>query len=152
MDCFHVLGWTPPVNVLDLFAEFRRLTNGLQPAHGNGLLGALLHFGLPSIGGEQKDAMRDLILAGGPWNLDEELAILDYCETDVVALSDLLGAMQSQIDWPRALVRGRYMKAVSRIQMNGVPFAFKRCCRAILAADAPGRNDSSTSARLNSTL
>ena len=121
MDCFHVLGWTPPVNVLDLFAEFRRLTNGLQPAHGNDLLGALLHFGLPSIGGEQKYVMRDLVLTGGPWNLDEELAILDYCETDVVALSDLLVAMQSQIDWPRALLRGRYMKAVSRIQMNGVP-------------------------------
>ena len=62
MDCFHALGWPHPVNVLDLFTEFRWLTNGSQVAHGNGLLGALLHYGLPSIGGEQKDAMRDLIL------------------------------------------------------------------------------------------
>jgi hypothetical protein len=121
MDCFHVLGWTPPVNVLDLFTEFRCLTNGLRLAHGSGLLGALMYYGLPSVGGEQKDAMRDLILTGGPWSSAEEVAILDYCETDVVALADLLSAMQDQIDWPRALLRGRYMRAVSRIQMNGVP-------------------------------
>ena len=121
MDCFHVLGWAPPVNVLDLFTEFRCLTNGLRLAYGSGLLGALMHFGLPSIGGEQKDAMRDLILTGGPWSSAEELAILDYCETDVVALDNLLTAMQDQIDWPRALLRGRYMQAVSCIQMNGVP-------------------------------
>ena len=121
MDCFSVLGWTLPDHVLDLFAEFRCLTNGLRLAHGNGLLGALMHFGLPTTGGEHKDAMRDLILTGGPWSPAEQLSILDYCESDVVALAELLSAMQDQIDWPRALLRGRYMKAVSRIQMNGVP-------------------------------
>lgn len=121
LDCFHVLGWVPPANVLDLFTEFRCLTNGLHLAHGSGLLGALLYFGLPSIGGEQKDTMRDLILSAGPWNDVEQQAILDYCETDVVALANLLTVMQHQIDWPRALLRGRYMQAVSRIQMNGVP-------------------------------
>ena len=120
MDCFRVLGWDLPVNVLDLFAEFRCQTNGLYLAYGSGLIGALMHYGLPSIGGEQKDTMRDLILTGGPWSPAEELAILDYCETDVVALDNLLTAMQDRIDWPRALLRGRYMKAVSRIQMNGV--------------------------------
>ena len=121
MDCFNVLGWTLPDNVLDLFAEFRCLTNGLRLAHGSGLLGALMHFGLPTIGGEQKDAMRDLILTGGPWSPAEQMAILDYCESDVVALAQLLSAMRDQIDWPRALLRGRYMRSVSRIQMNGVP-------------------------------
>ena len=121
LDCFHVLGWTPPTNVLDLFTEFRCLTNGMRLAHGSGLLGALMHFGLPSIGGEQKDAMRDLILTGGPWSPKQELAILDYCETDVAALCGLLSAMQEEIDWPRALLRGRYMQAASRIQMNGIP-------------------------------
>jgi DNA polymerase-1 len=121
LDCFSVLGWTLPAHVLDLFAEFRCQTNGLRLAHGSGLLGALMHFGLPTIGGEQKDAMRELVLTGGPWSPAEQLAILDYCESDVVALAELLSAMQGQIDWPRALLRGRYMKAISRIQMNGVP-------------------------------
>jgi DNA polymerase I len=121
MDCFHALRWATPVNLLDLFAEFRCLTNGLRLAHGSGLIGALMYYGLPSIGGEQKVSMRDLILTRGPWSLVDELAILDYCETDVVALAHLLSAMQDQVDWPRALLRGRYMKAVSCIQMNGVP-------------------------------
>jgi hypothetical protein len=80
-----------------------------------------MHYGLPSIGGGEKDTMRDLILTGGPWSPAEELEILDYCETDVVALANLLTTMQDQIDWPRALLRGRYMQAVSCIQMNGVP-------------------------------
>ncbi len=121
MDCFHALGWAHPTHVLDLFAEFRCLTNGLRLAHGNGLLGALLYYGLPSIGGEQKSTMRDLVLTGGPWSMPEQVAILDYCETDVVALAYLIDAMQNQIDWARALLRGRYMKSVSCIQMNGVP-------------------------------
>ena len=121
MDCFHALGWLHPVHVLDLFTEFRCLTNGLRLAHGSGLLGALLHYGLPSIGGEQKDAMRDLVLTGGPWRDAEQVAILDYCETDVMALAHLLTTLQHQIDWSRALLRGRYMKAVSCIQTNGIP-------------------------------
>jgi len=121
MDCFQALGWPHPVNVLDLFTEFRCLTNGGQVSHGNGLLGALLHYELPSMGGEQKDAMRDLILTGGPWSPHERLAIIDYCESDVVSLAQLLTAMHDKIDWPRALLRGRYMKAVSDIQANGIP-------------------------------
>jgi DNA polymerase-1 len=80
-----------------------------------------LYFGLPNIGGEQKDEMRDLVLKGEPWSKFERAAILDYCESDVVALSGLLDVMQEHIDLPRSLLRGRYMKAVSRIQGNGVP-------------------------------
>ena len=121
MDCFATLGWAYPANLLDLFAEFRCLTNGLRPANGNGLLGALLYFNLPSIGGETKDAMRDLILTGGPWSEVEQSAILDYCESDVVGLAGLLSAMQSKIDLPRALLRGRYMQSVSKMQTNGIP-------------------------------
>jgi len=121
LDCFQVLGWPPPANVLDLFAEFRCITNGLRLTHGSTLLGAMLYYGLPCISGEQKDAMRDLVLTGGPWSAIEQFEILNYCETDVVALEQLLNAMNDEIDWPRALLRGRYMQAVSHIQMNGVP-------------------------------
>ena len=121
LDCFNVLGWGKPTHVVDLFVEFRWLTNGLRLPQGRSLLGALFYFGLSSIAGEQKDAMRDLILNGGPWDESEQLAILDYCESDVIALANLLTAMQEQIDLPRALLRGRYMKAVSAMQMNGIP-------------------------------
>ncbi len=121
MDCFLKLGWQLPENVLDLYVEFRCLTNGTTPPNGAGLLGALLYFGLPTIAAQHKDAMRDLTLRGGPWNEQEQLDLLDYCETDVVALELLLPAMLPTLDLPRALMRGRYMKAVSHMHTTGTP-------------------------------
>lgn len=121
LDCFCALGWPYPKNLLDLYVEFRCLTNGTPLPHGRSLLGALMHFAIPSMGGTKKEAMRDLVLRGGPWNSAECEDILAYCEADVRSLSDLLTAMQDKIDWPRALLRGRYMKAVSAMQCTGVP-------------------------------
>lgn len=121
LDCFLKLGWPLSENVLDLFVEFRCLTNGTTPPNGAGLLGALLYFGLPTITAQHKDAMRDLVLRGGPWSQQEQQDILDYCETDVSALEQLLPAMLPTLDLPRALMRGRYMKAVSRMQATGTP-------------------------------
>jgi DNA polymerase-1 len=46
LGCHLALGWPLPARVLDLFAEFRTLSNGRPPAHGSGLLGALAFFGL----------------------------------------------------------------------------------------------------------
>jgi DNA polymerase-1 len=121
MDCFLKLGWQLPENVLDLYVEFRCLTNGITPPNGAGLLGALLYFGLPTIAAQHKDAMRDLTLRGGPWTEQEQIDLLVYCETDVVALELLLPAMMPTLDLPRALMRGRYMKAVSHMHATGTP-------------------------------
>lgn len=121
MDCFLKLGWQLPENLLDLYVEFRCLTNGTTPPNGAGLLGALLYFGLPTIAAQQKGTMRELVLRGGPWNPQEQLDILDYCETDVTALEMLLPAMLPTLDLPRALMRGRYMKAVSHMHATGTP-------------------------------
>ena len=106
---------------MDLFPEFRNHTNGLPTVSGAGLLGALAHFGLDSIGAVEKGEMRDLILRRGPWTDAERQAILDYCESDVEALARLLPAMLLHIDLPRALLRGRYMAASARMERNGVP-------------------------------
>ena len=58
IGCHAVLGWPAPANVLDLFAEFRNVTNGLTTPCGNGLLGALASFGLDGIDTAEKDSMR----------------------------------------------------------------------------------------------
>jgi DNA polymerase-1 len=121
LDCHRALGWPMPARILDLFTEFRDRFNGLGTVAGNGLLGALAQFGLDGIGAEEKQDMRDLILRGGPWTQEERTAILDYCESDVVALKRLLPAMLPAISIPHALMRGRYMAAVSAMQHNGVP-------------------------------
>ncbi len=121
IGCHLALGWPVPERVLDLFTEFRNHTNGIPTVSGAGLLGALAHYGLDSIGTVEKDEMRDLILRGGPWSDAERAAILDYCESDVAALARLLPAMLPNIDLPRALLRGRYMAAAARMERNGVP-------------------------------
>lgn len=119
--CFLSLGWKLPVRILDLFAEFRCLTNGKSIPCGNGLLGALSYFGLDSIDAAEKDEMRQLAMRGGEYTQAEQRAMIDYCETDVVALAKLLPVMMPRLDWPRALLRGRYMAAAARIEWNGIP-------------------------------
>jgi hypothetical protein len=121
LSCFFALDWPLPVNVVDLFAEHRVATNGLELVYGNSLIGALALRGLASLDGAQKDAMRDLVLRQDTWILSETAAILDYCAADVSATARLLVRMAPTIDWPRALLRGRYMTAVARMEWAGVP-------------------------------
>lgn len=125
MSCFIALGWPLPCCILDLFVEFRNLNNGRSTIAGNGLLGAMLHFGLDTIGATEKQEMRDLALRGGHYTESEKSALLDYCESDVLALEKLLPKMLPRINLPHALHRGRYMKAVARMETNGIPIDVK---------------------------
>src|SRR5208337_2448133 len=121
LGCYLALGWPFPANVLDLYAEFRNLTNGLPTPCGSGLLGALAYFGLSSVEAVEKREMRELAMRGGPYTRAEQTALLAYCETDVDALARLYPKMLPAIDLPRALLRGRYMAAAASIERNGIP-------------------------------
>jgi DNA polymerase-1 len=121
LACHLALHWPLPVYVLDLYAEFRCLTNGRELQTGNSLLGALLAHGIDGLDAVEKEEMRQLALRGGPWTDAERAALLDYCASDVVALARLLEALRSRLDVPRALLRGQYMKAVARMETAGVP-------------------------------
>jgi len=126
LHCHLALGWAFPVNVLDCYVEFRTLTNGRSLPRGRGLLGALAWFGLDTMSTEEKTEWRDLILTGGPWSPQERRGVLDYCQTDVDALGDLLPRLvQALSDRPHwrehALLRGRYMRAVAVIEHRGIP-------------------------------
>jgi len=121
LGCFEVLGWSPPERILDLYVEFKRLTSGMKVPTGRGLLGALAYFGIASMEAAEKDGMRELALRGGEYTGEEKVALMDYCQTDVDSLAKLLPAMEPHIDLPRALLRGRYMVAVARMESAGVP-------------------------------
>ena len=121
LGCHLSLGWPMPARILDLFVEFRCLTNGEETPAGNSLLGALTYYGLDNIGAAEKDEMRNLVLRGGPWTREEQEAILTYCESDVLAVARLLPRMLPRIDLPRALLRGRYMAAAASLEFVGVP-------------------------------
>ena len=118
---FHALGWPAPARVLDLFVEFRAITNGLSTPSGAGLLGALVYHGLPAMDSAEKQTMRDLAIRGGPFTDDERQALLDYCAEDVHALERLLPRMLPRIDVPRALLRGRYGWASASMEHRGIP-------------------------------
>lgn len=120
-NCFLSLGWPLPARTIDLWCEFMNEWNGRQPPAGRGLLGCLVAHGLDSIAAEEKQEMRELAINGGPYSDREMLALVDYCQADVDALDRLLPIMAPKIDAPRALLRGRYMQAVARIEHNGIP-------------------------------
>ena len=119
-------GLADPCKLIDLFAEFRVETNGLQLPMGRSLLGALAFYGLSAMAEGEKEAMRELILSGGPWSHNDRVAILDYCAEDVDATSMLLVVMAQQIAASRrrlghAVLRGRYMGAVAAMEHIGIP-------------------------------
>ncbi len=121
IGCYLSLGWQLPKRVLDLYVEFRCLTSGLGSANGYGLLGAMCHYGLPSIEAGEKESMRQLAMRDGPYTEEERRALLEYCESDVMALAQLLPAMLQKNDLPRALLRGRYMIAAAAMEATGIP-------------------------------
>lgn len=134
LHCIDRLGWAKPAAVLDLHAEFRVLTNEINRTLGHSdltsvelknasLLTAGRYFELAhSMSAQHKEAMRDLALRNGrDYSTAERLALLAYCEGDVQLTTRLLYAMEQGIDWPRALLRGRYLAALTQVEAAGIP-------------------------------
>jgi DNA polymerase-1 len=121
LGVFLSLGWPLPSRILDLYAEFRLFTSGIPTPCGSDLIGALVAFGYPALDAMYKEDMRRLAMQGGPFYPRQQRELLDYCLEDAEALNRLLPAMLPYIDLPRALLRGRYMAAVARIEVVGTP-------------------------------
>jgi hypothetical protein len=113
LGCFQALRWPMPVRILDLFVEFRCISNGLSTPCGASLLGALAYFGLDGIASTEKQDMRELAMRGGPYTDSERQALLEYCESDAVSLSRLLPAMLPQIDVSRSAAWPLYDRGCS---------------------------------------
>lgn len=125
LNCFRRLGWELPHRVLDLSVEFRRITNGNRVKMGAALTDALTYFGHPSIDVQEKKTMRELAIRGGPYSALERHDLLDYCQSDVDALdtllTDFLPHLADRRRLSQALLRGRYVLAVSAMETRGVP-------------------------------
>jgi hypothetical protein len=121
LGCYRVLNWAMPERILDLFTEFRNLTNGLPTPAGASLLGALAYFGLDGIGTTEKKEMQEAIGGGNFEGHYSREDILNYCEGDVQALRRLFAVLWPRIDLPRALLRGRYMAAAASMEFTGTP-------------------------------
>lgn len=102
VGCHLALGWRLPERILDLTVEHRCSTNGEINAIG-GLSGALVHYGLSASAG--------LVSCSSP----QQMRLL------LAATERLFAVAGPLIDGPRALLRGRYLCAVARIETTGVP-------------------------------
>jgi DNA polymerase-1 len=129
LGCHLALGWPLPARILDLFAEFRNRTNGLSLPHGTGLLGALAWHGLDVMAAAGNAGMRRLVHRDGSGMAAEREADLGSCDSGVSALALLLPAMLPELDLPRALLRGRYMGSVARMEWAGVPIDVETLAR-----------------------
>ena len=134
---FLACGWPTPTRILDLFVEFRNHTNVALPKNLRqqraSLLNALQYFDIHGIAAGEKTSMQNLAIRGGPFTEQEKLDLLNYCESDVLALPPLMERLLIHIrakrkaPWaPRrglgqALYRGRYMEAVARMEHTGTP-------------------------------
>jgi hypothetical protein len=127
LSCFLARGWPFPVNVLDVYVEVIAAINGntaMWPNKGRpGLLDALDLYGLEGVSRAYKDHWRNVILSkpDGHYSEEEWAGIETYNRTDVDETIALLGKMWRSIDLPRALMRGRYMGAVARMERVGLP-------------------------------
>jgi DNA polymerase-1 len=125
LQCFKALGWQFPRNVIDLYAEHLSSVNGWELPRAvlpsRGMLSAMAFRGISSMEGARKSAMRQLILERDEWSKEEKENILSYCEEDVTASSRLLDYMAPHLDWPAALLRGRYSGALACMEWVGVP-------------------------------
>jgi DNA polymerase-1 len=117
VGCHLALGWRVPERIVDLMIEHRNSMGGQDTGLVGGLGGALLRHGLASGGA--------LVSGTSPEQMRRRLSVV----------TELFMAIAPGLDLGRALLRGRYLCAVARIEAAGVPVDTAMLGR--LAADWP---------------
>jgi DNA polymerase I len=124
------LGWGQPACALDAYVEFRHLCNDGNIKSGDrekgfySLDGALRYFGGNGIDTAHKKDMRDRILQGPPFTLQERRDILGYCRSDVEALARLAPHIVPTIrSLPHAYMRANFAWATAQQEHRGIPLA-----------------------------
>ncbi|MFZ1866036.1 MAG: DNA polymerase [Polyangiales bacterium] len=109
----------PPYGI-DLYAEHRLLTNGIEC--GNRLIDAANFWGVDCMESMYKDQWhKRFIETEPPFPQEWKEGALDYNFEDVEVTTRLLEVMASRIDLGHALIRGAYMLALAEIEHLGFP-------------------------------
>jgi hypothetical protein len=129
---FHrALGWGQPARAIDVYVEFRHLTNDARVKSSGptrrekgfySLIGALRYLGEEELDAAVKGDMRDRILNGPPFSLQEREDILRYAEGDVIGLGRVAKRLLPKIpSLPHALHRAQFAWALSGQERRGPP-------------------------------
>jgi DNA polymerase I len=120
LSCLLALGLPLPELVLDTFIETRCLTNGRPGIGSAGLLDTCLYFGIPAMSSITKKANQQLAIRGN-FSPEEWDRLGAYCNEDVNAVDAVLGKLEPYINLREALLRGRFMRAISKVEHQGIP-------------------------------
>lgn len=118
LRCLSALGWGFPTHVIDTYAE-SRVVQG-QVAKGMKLLDLAATIGISCMCHEHKDDMRSLAMQEMiPEDRRQEL--MDYCSDDVETTVRVWRYLEEFVDRDKAHVRGSYLKALAKVECNGIP-------------------------------
>lgn len=120
LGCYEALGWATPPRVIDTLAEARVVRGQARPGGGWGLLGVAAAYGIQTMSGEHKGEMREVAMQPEV-PVDRRGDLLEYCLDDCRALAELWRRLGPSVDLPRAELRGRYLKALGRVEGRGIP-------------------------------
>jgi hypothetical protein len=123
------LGWGEPAQALDVYVEFRHAVNEGAVKSGDrekgfySIGGALRYFLEDEIDVVHKRDMRERILQGPPFSVQEQREIMAYCEDDVRALARLLPHIVPTIRPPfaHAMFRAKHQWATAQQERRGIP-------------------------------
>ena len=114
-----------PAKVLDLSPVFRCYINGRKaPPEGKGLLGALSHFGLDTVGEKYKEAMRKRILQGRPFSPEEKVQnsrILHVRRRRAAGADRKTAGASGAMKLDTLLHWGEFAAVSAAMEHNGVP-------------------------------
>ena len=119
MTCYRALGWKMPPRVVDTYAEVR-VIRGQVPRGDWKLLTVCHSYGIETMSAEHKDDMRSVAIATEVAPHDRE-PLMEYCIDDCRALAELWRRICDRVELPLAEVRGRYVKALARVENRGIP-------------------------------
>ncbi|MBN8457481.1 MAG: hypothetical protein J0M04_06575 [Verrucomicrobia bacterium] len=121
LGCFLELGWKLPTEVIDTLPEVR-VARGQVPTSGGswGLLAVATQLGIPTMSSDHKEAMRHLAM-------EDEIPehsrgdLMRYCLADVLTGRAIWQTLESRVAPQEAVLRGRYLKALARVERRGIP-------------------------------
>src|SRR5262249_27879992 len=125
LNCLNILNYPIPQNLLCTYTETSAAINGLDidglTEKRPNILEACDLYDIPHMTKEHKARMRDLILNNTQYTEEQWHEIKNYNRKDVLEEGAVLEAITPTIDLPAALFRGRYAKAVSLMELRGLP-------------------------------